>query len=46
MALNQKDAVPPYRREDLYSSLMWTMGVLLALKSEGYIIEKPDRNTT
>lgn len=41
-ALNHKDLPVPYGREDLYQALMWTKGVIAALKSEGYEITKKD----
>ena len=45
-SLNFKDEPVPYGREDLYQALMWTKGVIAALKSEGYVIEKKDDGTT
>lgn len=47
LALNHKNEPVPYGREDLYQALMWTNGVIEALLSEGYKIEKKkdDGNT-
>jgi hypothetical protein len=40
LALDHKNEPVPYGREDLYQAMMWTHGVIAALKSEGFIIEK------
>lgn len=45
LSLTFRDKPVPYGREDLYAAMMWTNGVILALKSEGYIIEKKKENS-
>lgn len=39
-ALDHKDLAIPEKDSELYASQMWTLGVLMALKSEGYKISK------
>lgn len=40
LALNQKDLAVPYGREDLWQTQMFTLGVVEALSSRGYKIQK------
>lgn len=39
-ALSHKDDAVPYANPDLYSSMMWTKGVVDVLKARGFKIEK------
>lgn len=46
LALGHRDEPVPYGREDLYPAMMWTKGVVDALLSEGYVIEKKENGNT
>ena len=43
-ALSHKDDAVPNNDGTYYQSMMWTNGVIAALKSEGYVIEKKVNN--